>query len=253
MATIRRLRVNSPVLYSVRWLLAALLFWVLVSRLRAGGGGGVGSWPVGVFDLLSLTLVPALTAFAMIRLFLGVAQSGSGSLNTYTATSSPWSWVFWLFLGIALVGQGSHATATVLEAQLPEVIRNGDFARVVVFFSRTLSFWLLGLGFFGVSAVLLALGRSATQQVFGAEALVLGIGSLLTYGYAVVYIGAYAGLFLPAVAGGAALAVLGLWSLGPYELTRDPVGLLVVPGCATAAAVLLIWSIVLGERPSWPF
>lgn len=253
MATIRRLRINSPVLISVRWLLAALLFWALVSRLRAGGGGSVGSWPVGVFDLLELTLAPALSSFAMIRLFLAVAQSGSGSLNTYTATSSPWSWVFWLFLGVALVGQGSHATAAVLEAQVPEVVRNGDFAQVVTFFSRGLSFWLLGVGFFGVSVVLLSLGRSAAPQVFGGEALLLGLGSLLTYGYAIIYIGAYAGLFLPAVLGGAALAILGLWSLGPYDLTHDPVGLLIVPGSASAAAILLIWSIISGDKPTWPF
>ncbi len=238
---------------SVRWLLAALLFWALVSRLRAGGGSTLGSWPVGVFDLLALTLAPALTFFAMVRLFLGVAQSGSGSLNTYTATSSPWSWVFWLFLGVALVGQGSHATAAVLEAQVPEVIRNGDFARVITFFSRTLSFWLLGVGLFGVSVVLLGLGRTAAPQVFGAEALLLALGSLLTYGLAIVYLGTYADLFLPAVLGAAALAILGLWSFGPYELTRDPVGLLIVPGSATAAVVLLIWSIILGGKPTWPF
>lgn len=253
MATIRRLRVHSPVLNSVRWLLAALLLWALVSRLRVGGANHVGSLPLGVFDLLELTLAPALASFAMIRLFLGVAQSGSGSLNTYTAASSPWSWVFWLFLGVALVGQGSHATAAILEAQVPEVIRNGDFADVVTFFSRTLSFWLLGVGFFGVSVVLLALGRGAAPQVFGSEALLLGLGSLLTYGYAVIYIGAYAGLFLPAVLGGAALAIVGLWSLGPYEITRDAVGLLIVPGSAVAVAVLVVWGIVAGDKPTWPF
>lgn len=251
MPSLRRGR-NSAVLSSVRWLLAALLAWGLV-RLLGNNGSAIGEWPAKPFELLALIVMPSLAAFATIRLFLATVQTGSGSLNTYTVTSSPWSLVFWLFLSIALLGQGSHLTAAMLEARLPDVIRNGDFAENVDFFNRTLGFWLLGTGFFAVSAVLLVLGRGAGPQVFGGEALLLSIGSLLTYGYAVVYIGTYAGLLLPAIVGGIILSILGLWSFGPYELSRDPVALLIVPGTATGAAALIVWSLVIGGRPSWPF
>ncbi len=72
---------------------------------------------------------------------------------------------------------------------MPEVIRKADFAKLSLLQSH-LELLAVGCGVLGVSVVTARFGRSAAPQVFGGQALLLGLGSLLTYGYAIIYIGA---------------------------------------------------------------
>ncbi len=238
---------------SVRWLIAALVAWIIMRLLRDVGPPELGSWPLTLFELLVLTVMPALAGFAFIRLFLAVIQSASGSLNTYTLTASPWATIFWLCFTLAVMGYGSHVTASVLMEQLPDVVRNGEFAASLLFFDETLSLLMVGVGFFGVTAVILIAGRGAAPPVFGPERLLLGLGSVVTYGYAIVYVATQGAMFIPAILAASVLAALGLWSMGPYEATQDPVGLLVIPGNLAAAIALIAWGLVIGGRPDWPW
>lgn len=247
-------RAAAPVASSIRWLIVVLLFWILVRLLRNVGSQALGSWPLSLFELLALVVAPALAGFAFVRLFLAIVQSASGSLNTYTLTASPWAIVFWLCLAVTLLGYGSHITASALAARMPDLIRHGDFARMIGFFAETLSTWLVGAGFFGISLVVLVLGRGAAPPAFGPERLLTGLGSLLTYGYAIVYLATQqASLFLPVLLCSLVLAGFGLWLMGVYEASSDPVGLLIIPGSLLAVVALLVWAIVVGGRPTWPW
>ena len=77
--------------------------------------------------------------------------------------------------------------------------------------------------------------------------------SVVTYGYAIVYVATQGAMFIPAILAASVLAALGLWSMGPYEATQDPVGLLVIPGNLAAAIALIAWGLVIGGRPDWPW
>ncbi|NLE74997.1 MAG: hypothetical protein GX604_10285 [Actinobacteria bacterium] len=253
MGTMRIGRGSAPVASSVRWLIVAMVAWILMRLLRDVGPPTLGSWPITLFELLVLTVMPALTGFALIRLFLAVIQSASGSLNTYTLTSSPWAIVFWLSFAVAMVGYGSHVTASVLLNLLPDVVRNGEFAASLLFFNETLTLLLVGAGFFGATAVILVVGRGAAPPVFGPERPLLALGSIVTYGYAIVYVATQGSMFIPAVLAASVLAILGLWTMGPYETTQDPIGLLVIPGNLAATIILITWGLVIGGRPNWPW
>ena len=254
MGRVRIGRSSAPVVSSIRWLIIVLVLWAAARLLADTGPNSLGSWPLSFFELLALVPLPAFAAFAFVRLFLAVVQSASGSLNTYTLTASPWAVVFWLSLATALLGYGSRITASALLARMPDLIRHGDFARMITFFHDSLSLLLVGAGFFGVTAVILVLGRGAAPPVFGLERPLTALGSLLTYGYAVLYLAlvAQGAMFIPALLGSAGLAGFGLWLMGGYEATQDPVGLLVIPGNLAAAATLIVWALVIGGRPVWP-
>ncbi len=246
-------RSAAPVDGSVRWLLGSIALWELIHLLRAVGPEVGSSWPVGLFDLLLLTVVPALTAFAFIRLFLAVVQSNYGSLNTYTLTSSPWSWMFWLGLGIALLGQGSHAAADLLQTHMPDVVANGEFGELLRFMHEDLGHWLLGAGFLMMSILIIFLGMGSSYRVFGGERMFLGLGSVITYGVVVLFLGVEGGQLVPAIIGSGLLAGVAFWVLPARDLFHDPVGLLVVPGTALGGLALLIWGLLVGGQPTPPW
>jgi hypothetical protein len=250
MSTVRTM---APVVSSVRWLILSILAWQVVQAVRATGPTATGAWPINPYELLLLFVMPPLTAFAFVRLFLASVQAAYGSLNTYTLTASPWAWVFWLGLALGMVGQGAHLTADALNAALPGVVANGEFAAKVEFFDEDLGHWLLGLGFFLITAVVVVLGQGTSGRVMGGERLLLMLGSLLTYGFTVVYLGVEGGQMAATIIASAVITGLGLWVLPPGEVTRDPVGLLVVPGTSLGGFVLLTWGLVVGGQPSWPW
>jgi hypothetical protein len=245
-------RTAAPVTSSVRWLLLSILAWEVVYALRALGPQTIGSFNVGPLELLLFVLMPGLTAFAFVRLFLAVVQSAYGSLNTYTLTASPWAWLFWLSLALALVGEGAQLTSSAIGQVIPEVVKHGEFGATVAFFSQTLSPLLLGLGMFLASGVIIVLGPGAAQRVMGVERLLMSLGSLATYGWFIIFLGVFRQQFLLALVGSLALSGIGLRVMSRGELTRDPVTLAIVPGSALAGAVLLVWALFAGGQPHWP-
>ena len=243
----------APVLSSVRWLLLSIFGWEVVYALRGVGPQEIGRIGLGPFELLLFTLMPALMAFALVRLFLAVVQAAYGSLNTYTLTSSPWAWLFWLSLGLALTGQGTHLTADVLGRVLPEVVQHGEFGARLMFFDNTLAAWLLGLGMFLATGVVLMLGPGAAQMVIGVERLLMALASMATYGVLILFMGVMRRQFLLALLGSVILTGIGLRLLPRGELTRDPVTLAIIPGTAIAGATLIVWAALAGGPPTWPW
>lgn len=246
-------RSMAPVMSSVRWLMVSIILWQAVHLLRETTPAFTGSWPINPMELLLFFVMPGLTAFAFVRLFLASVQSAFGSLNTYTLTASPWAWAFWMGLAIAMVGQGAHLAADALNQALPSVVAHGDFALRVDFFDEQLGHWLLGAGFFLMSAVIVVLGQGAATRALGHERLLLGLGSMITYGFTVLYIGVEGQQAVLSIMGSGVIAGLGFWALPPGEVTRDPVGLLIMPGTTVAGLILLAWGLVVGGQPSWPW
>ncbi len=246
-------RSQTPVKGSVRWLLAAILLWEVVELMRRSGPTTVGSWPLGPFDLLSLVVVPVLLAVAFIRLFVAVIQSGYGSMNAYTVTSSPWAWLFWSALVLTLVGHGEHVGAHVLNQAVPEVVRRGDFGAMALFLDESLGPWLTGAGLFLMTSVILVLGQGSAQRVIGGERLLLIVGSLVTYGAGILYVGVEGRLTIPAILAAGGLVAVAFRHLAAWEVSHDPVSLLVVPGAATAGSILFAWALLVGGQPSWPW
>ncbi|GAB4254879.1 MAG: hypothetical protein Kow00129_15830 [Thermoleophilia bacterium] len=245
-------RGTAPIAGSVRWLLASILLWEATQALRGTIPEDIGSWPLSLVELLLFSAVPALTAFAFVRLFLAAVQASYGSLNTYTLTSSPWAWAFWLGLAVAMTGQGAHMAADIINQALPDVVANGRFAAQVGFLDEDLGHWLLGTGFLVTSSVVLFLGQGQGHRAIGGERTALALGSLVTYGFVIVFVGVEGGQLVPAILGSALLTALGVAVLPPAEISRDPVGLLVVPGTAAGGLVLFVWGLLVGGQPSWP-
>jgi hypothetical protein len=245
-------RTAAPIMSSIRMLLLSMIGWEIVHALRSFGPDHVGSWPINPLDLVMLLVMPGLTLFAFTRLFMAVSQAGSGSLNTYTLTSSPWAWTFWLGIAITMVGQGTHIAASALNDAVPQVVRLGDYGIMAEFWDGQLGHWLLGSGFFLVTLAVMVLGQGAAQRIIGGERAVLMLGSLLTYGVTVLYIGVQSQHMVPAILGSAVITGIGLWILPPYEMSRDPVSLLVIPGTAAAGLVLFAWGLLVGGQPTWP-
>jgi hypothetical protein len=246
-------RSAAPVMSSVRWLLVSMLAWELAAVVRPHGPATTGSWPINPFDLLVLVVMPSLTAFALVRLFLAAVQSGFGSLNTYTLTSSPWSWAFWLGLAVAMVGHGEHMGADILHRSLPAAVAHGEFAAQLQFFDVQLGHRLFGLGFFVTTAVLIIVGQGASRRVIGMERTLLLVGSLLTYGLTFMYLGVAGEQIVPAILGSGLLVGLSVWVLPPSEATHDPIWLLILPGTGLAGIILLAWGLLVGGQPTWPF
>jgi hypothetical protein len=243
---------TAPVARSVFWLMISLIAWELFQGLRAGAPLPTGSWAVSPFDLVFLVVLPGLAAFSFARLFLVVTQTARGSMNVYSTISSPWAWVFWIGLGIGLVGHGIHVAAHAISRALPDIFLQGEFAAKITFLDVRVGYLLLGLGFFLVSLVLLLVGQGAGHNVSGPERFVFVLGSLVTYGFVTVYIGVAGHQLIPAIAGSVILSAVSFWTLPPYEVTRDPVGALIVPGTLLAGVTLVIWTLVVGGAPVWP-
>ena len=230
----------------------SLIAWELYQGIRAGASVPEGSWPISPVDLVFLVLFPALAAFAFTRLFLVISQTARGTLNVYSAISSPLAWAFWLGIGIGMLGHGIHLAGHLVSRALPDIFIQGEFASKVEFLDTTLGYLLLGFGFFLVSLALLLIGQGAGPRITGPERLLFVLGSLATYGVVFVYMGVGGGQVIAAIAGSVVLSAVSLWKLPPSEITIDPIGTLIVPGSFLAAVTLIIWTIIVGGQPVWP-
>lgn len=244
----------APVLSGIQWVLVSLIAWQLAALLRWQGWFPTASLSFDVFDVFLLTVIPALAAYAWVRLFLAVIQAGYGSFNSYTVTGSPWSVVFWFALVVAIVGHGVFLSTGVLLDQMPDAISKGDFAEEVILLHDTVGLWLLGLGAIGMSAPIMVLGMGVRQHpLLGPERLLVAVGSLLTFGTITLIAGVGGGHFLAAVVASGAVTVLAFALMPSDEVTYDPVGLLFVPGTATGCLILFGWALMAGGQPTWPW
>ena len=251
-ANTSQLRATAPVARSVFWLMITLLAWELFQGLRAMAPLPEGSWAVTPFDLVFFILLPALCAFAFTRLFLVVTQSARGTLNVYSVISSPFAWTFWVGLAIGMIGHGIHLAGHSVQRALPDIFAQGEFAAKVTFLDVRLGYLLLGLGFFLASLVILLVGQGAGPRISGAERLLFVVGSLATYGLVIVYLGVGGKQIIPAIGASVVLSAVSFWTLPPSEVTRDPIGALIVPGTFLAGVTLIIWTLVVGGQPTWP-
>ena len=245
-------RATVPVARSVFWVMISLMAWELFQALRAKAGIPKGSWAVEPVDLVFLVLLPALSVFAFTRLFLVVSQTARGTLNVYSAISSPLAWIFWLGLAIGIMGHGVHVAAHLIVRSLPDIFSQGEFASKVAFLDTQAGYLLLGSGFFLASLSLLLLGQGTGQRISGPERLLFVLGSFATYGVVIVYVGVGGGQVIAAIGASAALSAVSLWSLPPSEVTSDPIGAFIVPGSFFAGLTLIIWTIIVGGQPTWP-
>ena len=246
-----RIGAAAPITRMVFWVMVSMVAWELFQGLRVGAAVPTGAWPLSAVDVVFLVLIPALCAFAFIRLFLVLTQSARGTLNVYAALSSPWAWVFWLGLCIAMIGHGIHVAGGAIWRQLPEAFALGDFANKIHFLDVQFGYTLLGLGILLVSLATLFIGHGAHQRLVGLERVVFVIGSLATFGVLGILFGVGAHQYISAIAGGAVLTVIGLLLVPPSEIMSDPITAFIVPGALLAALVLLIWTLVVGGQPTF--
>jgi len=247
-----QVRATAPVARSVFWLLLSLVAWELFQGLRAGTAIPGGFWALTPFDLVFLVVLPAFSAFAFTRLFLVVTQSARGMLNVYSVISSPFAWTFWLGLGIGLIGHGVHVAGHAVQRAMPEIFAQGEFAAKIAFLDVRLGYLLLGFGFFLASLVILLVGQGAGQRISGAERLLFVLGSLATYGFVIVYLGVGGRQIIPAIGASIVLSAVSFWTLPPSEVTRDPIGALIIPGTFLAGVTLIVWTLIVGGQPTWP-
>ncbi|OFW62028.1 MAG: hypothetical protein A2133_09305 [Actinobacteria bacterium RBG_16_64_13] len=247
-----RARATAPIARSVFWLLMSLLAWELFQGLRAGAAIPEGSWAIAPVDLVFLVLLPALCAFAFTRLFLVVSQTARGTLNVYSTISSPFAWAFWVGIAVGMIGHGIHIAGHMINRALPDIFIQGEFAAKIAFLDTKAGYLLLGAGFFLSSLALLLMGQGAGQRISGPERLLFVLGSLGTYGVVFIYMGVGGGQIIPAITASVALSAVSLWTLPPSEVTRDPIGALIVPGAFLAGVTLIIWTVVVGGQPTWP-
>jgi hypothetical protein len=247
-----QVRATAPVARSVFWVMISLLAWELFQALRAGAKVPAGSWAMAAVDLIFLTLLPAASAFAYTRLFLVVGQTARGTLNVYSTISSPFAWLFWMGLGIGMIGHGIHIAGHAIQRAMPEIFAQGEFAAKIAFLDTKVGFLLVGIGFLLASIAVLLLGQGTGQRISGPERLLFMLGSLATYGFVILYMGVGGGQIILAIVASAALSAISLWSLPPSEVTRDPIGALIVPGSFLAGLTLIIWAVIVGGQPTWP-
>lgn len=234
------------------WLMISLVAWEVFQGVRANAAVPSGSWSRTPFDMVFLVLLPALCAFAFTRLFLVLTQSNRGTLNVYSVISSPYAWMFWVGLALGLVGYGMHMTAHALYRAMPAVLARGEFAAKIQFLDGRLGYLLLGFGFFLATMAIILVGQGAGQRLSGGERLLFGLGSLVTYGFVIVYLGVGGGQIIAAIAASVAIVTASLWILPPSEVTHDPIGAFITPGALAAGVTLIVWTVVVGGQPSWP-
>jgi hypothetical protein len=246
------LRANAPVARSVFWVLVSLVVWEVYQAVRAKAAVPVGSWSHTPYDLVALVLLPALSVFAFTRLFLVLTQSNRGTLNVYSVISSPWAWIFWIGLAIGLTGYGIHTGAHSLARAMPEVLARGEFAAKINFLDIRVGYLLLGFGFFLASIALIFLGEGVGQRLSAGERILFMLGSLVTYGFVIVYMGVGGGQIIPAIAASIAIVTASLWIMPMSDVTNDPIGALIMPGALVGGLTLIIWTVVVGGQPTWP-
>lgn len=207
---------------------------------------------MNLVDLIFLVVLPAFCGFAFARLFLVITQTARGTLNVYSAISSPHAWMFWVGLGVAMIGHGVHLAGHAVQRALPDIFIQGEFAAKIVFLDTQVGYLLLGVGFFLASLAILLLGQGAGQRISGVERLVFVLGSLATYGVVIIYLGVGGRQLIPAISASVVLSAVSLWTLPPSEIFRDPIGAFVFPGTFLAGVTLVIWTIIVGGQPIWP-
>jgi len=230
----------------------SLMAWELFQGLRAGAAIPEGSWALAPIDLVFLTLLPALSAFAFTRLFLVIGQTVRGTLNVYSTISSPFAWLFWIGLGIGMVGHGLHVAGHALRRAMPEMFAQGEFATKIAFLDTSAGYLLMGIGFFLATLVILLIGQGSGQRITGPERLLFVLGSLATYGLVTIYLGIEGRQIVFAIVASAVISAVSLWTLRPSEITHDPIGAFIVPGTFLAGVTLIIWAIIVGGQPVWP-
>ncbi len=233
-------------------MMISLIAWELFQGLRAGAAVPAGSWAISPVDLVFLVLLPALAAFAFTRLFLVISQTARGTLNVYSAISSPFAWIFWVGLAIGMIGHGVHIAGQAIQRALPEIFVQGEFAAKIAFLDTRMGYLLLGIGFFLATLAILLIGQGAGQRISGPERLLFVLGSLATYGFVILYMGVGARQIVFAIFASAALCAVSLWTLPPSEVTRDPIGAFIVPGALLAGLALIVWTVIVGGQPTWP-
>ncbi len=246
-----RVGVSAPITRPIFWVMISMVAWELFQGLRIGAAVPTGSWPLSAVDAIFLLLIPALCAFAFIRLFLILTQSARGTMNVYAALSSPWAWVFWLGLCLAMLGQGVHLAGYAIRRQLDPDIVMGTFAAQVEFMDVSFGYAVLGLGILLVTAATLFLGNGAARRLSGGERVLFVLGSLATFGVLGVVIGVGAHLYIATIGATAALTVAGFLLVPPAEITYDPITAFIVPGSAAACLIVLIWTLVVGGQPTF--
>jgi hypothetical protein len=245
-------KTSAPVARNVFWLMISFVAWELFQGLRARAAVPGGSWPLNPLDLVFLVLLPTLSAFAFARLFLGLTQSARGTLNVYSALSSPFAWIFWIGLGISMIGHGVHVAGGAMMRALPETFAMGEFAAKISFLDTRVGYFLLGLGLFMATLAIVVMGQGAGQRLSGPERFLFILGSLATYGVALIFLGVGASQIIPAIVASVIISAVSLWSLPPSEVTRDPIGAFVVPGTFLAGLALIAWTLIAGGQPTWP-
>jgi hypothetical protein len=246
-----RVGASAPITRPVFWVMISMVAWELFQGLRIGAAVPTGSWPLSAVDAIFLLLLPALCAFAFIRLFLVLTQSARGTLNVYAALSSPWAWVFWLGICVAMLGQGAHLAGYAIWRQVDPAIIRGAFAAQISFMDVGFGYTVLALGIFLVTYATLFLGHGTAQRLMGPESLMFVVGSLATFGVLGIVIGVGAHQYIATIAATATLAVTGLLLVPPAEIMYDPITAFIVPGSAVSCLILLIWTLVVGGQPAF--
>jgi hypothetical protein len=245
-----RLGATAPITRMIFWVMTSMVAWELFQGLRVGAAVPTGSWPLSAVDAIFLVLLPALCAFAFIRLFLVLTQSARGTMNVYAALSSPWAWVFWLGICVTMVGHGVHLAGNAIWRQVDPDIIQGDFAAKILFLDVEFAYSVLGLGLLLVTLATIFVGHSAAQRLSGAERALFVLGSMATYGFLGVFMGVGAHLYIAAIAATAIVTVIGLLLVPPAEILYDPITAFIVPGSAASCLILLIWTLVVGGQPT---
>lgn len=251
-ASTSQVKATAPVARSVFWVMVSLVAWEVYQGLRSGEAVPEGSWALPPVDLVFLVVFPALSAFAFTRLFLVLNQSARGTLNVYSVISSPLAWLFWIGLAVGMVGHGVYVAAHAIHRAMPEMFAQGEFAAKIAFLDTRVGYLLVGVGFFLASLVILLIGQGAGQQMIGPQRLLYVLGSLATYGVVIVYMGVSGRQIILAIVISVILSAVSLWTLHPSEITRDPVGALIVPGTFLAGVILVVWTVIVGGQPTWP-
>ena len=246
-----RVGVSAPITRPVFWVMLSMVAWELFQGLRIGSAVPTGSWPLSAVDAIFLLLLPALCAFAFVRLFLVLTQSARGTMNVYASLSSPWAWVFWIGISLAMLGQGAHLAGYAIRRQLDPDIVMGTFAAQIKFMDISFGYAVLGLGFFLVTTATLFLGHGAAQRLAGLERVLFVLGSVATFGALGVIIGVGAHQYIPTIGATAALTVAGFLMVPPSEITYDPIAAFIVPGSALSCLIVLIWTLVVGGQPTF--
>jgi hypothetical protein len=242
---------STSITRPIFWVMVSMVAWELFQGLRIGAAVPTGSWPLSAVDAIFLILLPALCAFAFIRLFLILTQSARGTMNVYAALSSPWAWVFWLGICVAMLGQGAHLAGYAIWRQVDPGIVMGEFARQISFMDVGFGYAVLGLGLFFVSASTLFLGHSTAQRLAGLERVLFVVGSLATFGVLGIVLGVGAHQYIATIGATATLTVAGFLMVPPSEITYDPITAFIVPGSAASCLIVLIWTLVVGGQPTF--